>query len=139
LAVKQALVMAGVAVLWLLVGRYAIVLLLGAKCADSFWSSVVLVLGGIPFAFSAAAAQAMLVLDRVRVNFCAGLILLVGTVAGMYIFTPPLGALGAAIAMTLAQLAGTLFSVIVAMTILRRLAARAGDVAATPGSEEGVR
>ena len=83
LAVKQALVMAGVAVLWLLVGRYAIVLLLGAKCADSFWSSVVLVLGGIPFAFSAAAAQAMLVLDRVRVNFCAGLILLVGTVAGM--------------------------------------------------------
>lgn len=103
LSQKQAAVMAAVAAAWLLIGRWAIALVFGARFEDAFWPSEVLLVGLIGFAASAAHGQTILILRRVFLNFGVSVLQLVVNVGLGLLLIPDYGIVGAAGAVSAAQ------------------------------------
>ncbi|MCK4341994.1 MAG: oligosaccharide flippase family protein [Phycisphaerae bacterium] len=120
LSIKQTLVMGVVAAAWYFVGPYAISILLGAKYAEAFWCTMILMLATVIFAASSSTAQALLILNRVHLNICAGLLLLAVNTAACLVLIPRFDIEGAAAALLISQLAGTCFSLAVVSIVLAR-------------------
>jgi len=120
LAIKQTLVVAGLWLAWLLVGRQAIAWVLGARFVSAFGCSVVLMLTLLPYAVSAAAAQGLLALGAVRMNLLGDLTLLSLNALGCWLWIPRQGVLGAALAVVGAQMVATC----VVSFLFRRVVAR---------------
>ncbi len=128
LCLKQALVMGALVLLWWPVGSAVIRLTFGARYADAFGAATMLLIAGIPFAISAAAAQGLLALGHVRINVLASLILLGLNTLGCFLWIPAYGLLGAAGATAAAQLVASGFSTV----MLARVTAGAPATAARP-------
>jgi O-antigen/teichoic acid export membrane protein len=131
LFIKQTLVMLALTVAWAIVSPWVIPLLFGAKFAGAYWSALILVAAGIPYAASAAAGQALLVLNRVPLNLCGGLILLGLNALGAWLLVPRYGVNGAALSTLAAQAVSTVFSLVACRVVLARLNRR------TPPAPDG--
>lgn len=124
LSAKQALVLAGVFVLWLLAGRWGITLVWGAGKAAGFEPGTILMLAVVCFGISSPAGNTLLALGRVRLNFLFGLTQLGVNVAASFALVPRYGACGAAAAVALGQLTESTLSLLGASAVLRRAVQR---------------
>ena len=112
LSFKGTMVVAGIVACWVLVGDHAIRLLFGSQYPASFQPSVVLMCALIPETISAPFSRAMVILNKVKLNFAMALLRLVLNAALCFVFVPRSGALGAAIALGLAQLIASATTVV---------------------------
>ncbi len=100
---KETAVMAPVVVAWMVLGPYAISLVIGARYAGAYWPSVILLIGLVPFCLRAPAAQTFAAMNKVHLNVIASTILLVSNVPLVFLLTAQYGIVGTAAAAVIAE------------------------------------
>lgn len=123
LAMKQAATMVVMVAVWYFVGQFVIVLVFGRAFHDSYASSVVLASSMIPFALSAPWSNAMMIMNRVKTNLLLSLLQLGTNLTLLAALIPRWGLMGAAVAISAAQLVSSVAAILAGKRMFRTLQA----------------
>ena len=112
LSKKQCLAMLVVTAAWACVGSFVIHVVFGVDDPRAFRATLMLLVGLIAFALWAPAGNVLLILERVHLNFAVSLGQLLVNVALSVLWIPSYGLLGAAAAVSVAELMARIVSVL---------------------------
>lgn len=137
LSFKQAAVAAAMVLGWYFAGRFLIVTVFGLAFRDSFESSMILAVGTIPFAAAAPWGHALAIMNRVKTNLCLSLLQLGVNLALLSLLIPLWGLVGAAVAVSTAQLIAGAAMILAGKRMFRSVPVATSTVTGTSSMSPG--
>jgi O-antigen/teichoic acid export membrane protein len=120
LSIKQGFVIGAGTLIWYIVGSPIIDIIFGQKFSGAFGASVILLVGLAVFSFGAPAGQALLMMDKVFLNFWTAFLKLITNIIFCFLLIPQYKIVGAAIAVSVSEIVSTLVTLLIMRGILRK-------------------